>query len=354
MKYFSLALILFTISTSNITFAQSKLDPKTGTVQTDSIGTIILSKGQVIVIRGKDNQETRGSKNLKIFSKDILKTKDAAFVRVQMIDNTVIQLGPKSIFKFEQFDIKSPTNRKSIYNFVNGQLRTVIKNKAEPGDIIIKARSVAMGIRGTEILSEIYEDRDGVAHTKIALLSGKVNIDATNKNLKTIKTFDMGPGKLMDSRLLNDETSPEQTFKEIPEKEYKKLKQSDLYSSLDFVPFLSDIWSDKKSTPMINKEIDNEEEDVDIDRVGPKTSWQNELEKLQKVQHEYNRNYVQPLISIPKEEKKATRSIASVEEERPKCKMQEECMDYQYFNVKGQNVAICSKRKVSKYPRNCK
>ncbi len=345
---------LFTLMLSLIVYGQSKMGSD-GAIASDAIGQVRLAKGNITIIRGKDGKKTKASKGLKVYQKDIIKTQPRSFIRIAMIDETIIQLGPKSIFKFESFTYKSATDRKSIYNFVDGKLRTVIKNKAKKGDITIKARSVAMGIRGTEILSEIYQDASGESHTKIALLSGKVNVDATNKGLKTIKYFDLGPGKIMDSRRLKDEIEVQDILQTISDADMTELKEKSMVGSLDFVPFLTDVWDEKKATGGADTLHKRSMQKKDFNPNRRETDWNEELQKLKKLQRKKSNSFYRAVptkkeVVLHPKKKSAKRSIAV----QAACKTTERCIDYKYYKVKGKLVPICIKKEMTKGSSDCR
>lgn len=148
-------------------------DPATGKAMPKFIGELKTIKGQVFKeIQGRRTGLKVGAQ---LYPGDTLVTEEKSFVRAMMVDQSTINLGPKSSLSFESFKYTDNTNRQAIYHLIQGQLRSVIKNKAKDGDISFKAKNAVMGIRGTEVLMNQHSIGK-IEITEFALLSGRADV----------------------------------------------------------------------------------------------------------------------------------------------------------------------------------
>ena len=102
----------------------------------------------------------------------------ASFVKILMNDDTVFQVGSHSALLIERFSQGPKGGRRAIYNMLKGKMRSIFVHGAGDGDdLVIKTPSVAMGVRGTEILTDVYRTGDGrETRTDVALVSGRLDV----------------------------------------------------------------------------------------------------------------------------------------------------------------------------------
>lgn len=163
---------LFFVSTTLV--AQDfAYDPATGKAIPNFIGEIKLVKGRVF----KDTSGTLAGlkEGAQLYPGDKHVTEEKSFVRVLMVDQSIVNLGPNSELNFESFSYKSNTDRQSVYNLMKGQLRSLVKNKAKDGDIQFKTPQAVMGIRGTELLVN-HQVIGKINVSEFALLSGSADV----------------------------------------------------------------------------------------------------------------------------------------------------------------------------------
>jgi hypothetical protein len=149
-------------------------DPATGKAMPKFIGELKLVKGRVF----KDNGGKRAGlkEGAQLYPGDTLVTEEKSFVRVLMVDQSTVNLGPNSELNFESFKYNSNTDRQSVYNLMKGQLRSIVKNKAKDGDIQFKTPQAVMGIRGTELLVN-HQVIGKIDVSEFALLSGRADLN---------------------------------------------------------------------------------------------------------------------------------------------------------------------------------
>jgi hypothetical protein len=187
MKYLLKLFIPFLVFTLFIPHAFAK----------KSIGIVALLDGNVWRISNGNKKELLNNKS-KIYEGDALITGTDAFIKILMKDDTVFDLGEATKFTFEKFKLKTKKDRKAKYNFSYGKMRSIFTIKAKnKDDLKIKTPDVVMGVRGTEILADVYEKK-GKLTTNIALVSGKLNINVPSVK-GVINSLDIVPGSMFSS-----------------------------------------------------------------------------------------------------------------------------------------------------------
>lgn len=181
MKIIKNALVLFTIL-----FAQSLYAKKIGRV-TKLRGEVLKTNIEAQVVREALNEGDWVEEG------DIIESEKASFVKVLMNDDTIFSIGSSSKFSFEKFKMKTKNKRTAVYNLMRGKLRSVFTKKAPKKTLTIKTPSAAMGVRGTEIVSDVYKIA-GELRTDIALLHGKLEVTTNNG-----RKFDLSPSDLFEA-----------------------------------------------------------------------------------------------------------------------------------------------------------
>ncbi|MFZ4714792.1 MAG: FecR domain-containing protein [Bacteriovoracaceae bacterium] len=95
-----------------------------------------------------------------LFSGDKITTREKSFAQMTLLGKTVFTLGPESSLVL---------NSRDFYQ-ENGLLHTIVPH-GNPDQIKVRTPHVAMGIRGTEFMTQVKVD-----HTNVALLSGLLAI----------------------------------------------------------------------------------------------------------------------------------------------------------------------------------
>lgn len=124
---------------------------------------------------------------------DIIESEKASFMKVLMKDDTIFSVGPATKFAFEQFEMKTKNERTATYNLIKGKLRSVFTKKAPTRSLHIKTPTASMGVRGTEIVSDVYRVK-GQLKTDIALIHGKLEVTT-----KLGKKFDLNPAEIFEA-----------------------------------------------------------------------------------------------------------------------------------------------------------
>ncbi len=157
------------------------------------IGKIVIAKGSVSVI-DQAGEVHEGKQLYELSIGDKIQTGSSSYVKLLMKDDSVFQVGPNSEFALENFDFKNKNERTAVYNLAKGQLRSWFVHKSPEKTLTIKTPTASMGIRGTEILTDVYKDDGGQFKTDIALIRGKLEVAAAAIGGKIM----LNPGQLLD------------------------------------------------------------------------------------------------------------------------------------------------------------
>lgn len=106
-----------------------------------------------------------------IFFGDKIRTEEKSLLKIKMNHNTMLTLGPKS-----KMEIKSEET-----NLHSGILRTLIPH-GNLDKIKLTTPHAAMGIRGTEFITQVKEGK-----TIVALLTGSLDINQGGENRELLK-----------------------------------------------------------------------------------------------------------------------------------------------------------------------
>ena len=160
----------------------------------EPIGKIVKVKGDVkIVLEGGEQQEAKALAELELGS--LVQTGNGSYAKVIMKDDTVFQIGPNSDFSLDQFDFETKNKRTAAYSLTKGQLRSWFVHKSPDKTLTIKTPTASMGIRGTEILTDVYSDTEGNSKTDIALVRGKLEVASNALGEKIM----LSPGQMLDN-----------------------------------------------------------------------------------------------------------------------------------------------------------
>jgi len=152
---------------------------------TESIGRVVKLYGEIERVKFGGESKVLDKGDF-LYVGDVIQSHKKSFAKILMKDDTVFQIGPKSKFIIEEFKMKTKADRKATYKLKYGKLRSLFTVKAPKRSLTIKTPLASMGIRGTEILTDVYKYK-GRIKTDIALISGKLELMTKKRNffLKT-------------------------------------------------------------------------------------------------------------------------------------------------------------------------
>jgi hypothetical protein len=122
----------------------------------DSIGAIKKINGAATVVREKG--ELKVNLGDPVFMKDVLKTDKNGSLGITFKDNTMISLGPNTVYTIDEYVFKASDQKmafvskisKGTLNFVSGNL-----TKMAPDAVKVKTPEATIGFRGTHCLVQV-------------------------------------------------------------------------------------------------------------------------------------------------------------------------------------------------------
>jgi len=281
-----LIIYLWIISSLLPTFAQKEegkdfsYDKESKSIIPKYMGKVFLHKGNSKVIR-KDGTKQSLKKDSKIYPGDTIQTQRASLVKVEMVDTTLLTIGPESLFRLENWEYKTKEDRKGTFNIIKGKMRSHFKVKASvDGALKVRTGSISMGIRGTRILAQNYDRGDKVVVNHVAVLTGKAKVYDSIKDEK----LELGAGGQYISFVKPNGKVLKTIKTPLSPNELKYLKADDKNPSKYFRPFLKEFTSksidQSKSAGESAKEYGRSTYEKKALRSSKSPQWQKTLNKL--------------------------------------------------------------------------
>ena len=160
----------------------------------DFVARVSKYRGDVSVEEGSSGQKrVIGKVGAYLYEGERIVTGGSSFIKILMRDDTVFQLGSHSTLVLEKFRMNNRNDRSATYNMLKGKMKSIFVHKADDNALLIKAPSVSMGVRGTEILVDVYKVDNDELKTDISLLEGGLVVKLDNAD--TI--YRLEPGEIL-------------------------------------------------------------------------------------------------------------------------------------------------------------
>jgi hypothetical protein len=159
---------------------------------TQNIQPAILNIGKIIKVKGTVLRNNQVAKEGDLLSEgDTIETKERAFARMKMEDETVINLGQKSKINLKDYKLNDPDNRIVDINLIVGKVKTHFVKKLEgnKGSLKVSTKLASFGVRGTEFITE----NTASGKTKMLLLEGKVILTKKKKDSEEKQEIEIRP-----------------------------------------------------------------------------------------------------------------------------------------------------------------
>jgi|GEM_PF-2076323 len=296
-------MVTLTLSLGLSTFTNAEqdfvIDPLTSKAIPKHLAKVKFKKGDVFRI-DEDGKKSELGQGGKIQKGDTVETGQGSFVSFEVIDDSIISLGANSKFVFSQFEFKDKKDRKSVYNFLQGQMRANIPNKAKPGDLEFKSKSVSMGVRGTIFLANRMKqgtNPDGEEIFESAVLEGKVLVRERLAGEKKDNELAVG-----DHYISENGENPAMHMKQLSVEEVNNYLKMEADPSKEQLPLLdpfqgavAKVGTGSSLRKPASLEGHGGEErpakGAKVENEGNKKGfWRNSLQKLNDVLHHYNEN----------------------------------------------------------------
>jgi len=178
---------------------------------TEPAGKVVGVSGKVLA---RDDKGTRKMREMKtgdaIEKGEIINTDSRASIKLLMSDRSIVDLGPSSLFKVDEYQLKNGPDRDVQMSLDYGTTRmSVNRPVGDKGKFVIRTKSATMGVRGTEFIvasdlkalptgeppavkAKLAADNKAVrakgagpersrATTSITVIHGKVEVSETTK-----------------------------------------------------------------------------------------------------------------------------------------------------------------------------
>ena len=158
--------------------------------------------GQAVSVSGKVLIRSEGSQTMqmnflkpgdKINQGAIINTVSNGAVKLLMTDKTVLDLGPSSLFKVNEYQLKSGSDRKVDVALDYGQVRASVNQpvSSDKGKFTIRTKAATMGVRGTEFVIQAgFPPKAGeppsVQQTQLTVIKGRVELSDPTVNIPPV------------------------------------------------------------------------------------------------------------------------------------------------------------------------
>jgi hypothetical protein len=176
-------ILIFLAFASSLHAEDFTFNKETGKTVPNYVGELKILKGSAYK-QNKNGRVIPIKIGARFYKDDTIVTKNKSYLRVIIVDDTVLNLGSNTEMNFEEFKFSDKTDRQMTLNLIKGQIRSMVQNKAKEHDIVFKTRSAAVGIRGTEVLVN-YQSVKNLDISEFALIEGTAEV-TDNKGQKQI------------------------------------------------------------------------------------------------------------------------------------------------------------------------
>ncbi len=197
------------------------------TVSAKEIGKVVKTVGKVVRMNKEHKLNDVLKAGTKVYRFDEIQTAKSSFIKILLNDDTIFQLGGNSKFKFEKYNSKQGKKKRATYRLLYGKMRSLFI-KQQSADVMITTPTVSMGIRGTEVLTDVFWDKDDfkatTPKTEVALLSGKLELNIGELTKEGLSTMELNSGEVFDSSKALQPKLRSLSVQKMPKAIFKKLK----------------------------------------------------------------------------------------------------------------------------------
>lgn len=144
-----------------------------------SVGKVVALSGDAIITR--DGKQVKATKASELEKSDVIKTDNNSKMQILFNDETIISVGKNSTLKISDY-VFEKNNVKAEFTMGNGVFRTITGKigKIAPDNFKLKTKSASIGIRGTQIVTEVDDKVE-----KIFCTEGKIEVSYSNPSIGT-------------------------------------------------------------------------------------------------------------------------------------------------------------------------
>ncbi len=161
----------------------------TSTFASDNVGSAVSVTGKVLM--RNESASAAQMVFLKVGDKiqvgSIINTGSNGAVKLLMTDKTIVDLGPSSLFKVNEYQLKNGSDRNVDVSVEYGKVRASVNQHLtnDKGKFTIRTKAATMGVRGTEfVVSAPMASKGGQPaaseQTQLTVIKGRVDVATAN------------------------------------------------------------------------------------------------------------------------------------------------------------------------------
>lgn len=136
---------------------------------------VLTSKSGAVFIKGREVRAAITNQNL--YPGETLITGSDGSAKVLLRDDSLMDLGPGSSFKIDQFIGDGSENRQASFTVLYGRLRALVTKALKSGSKFdVRTPDSVMGVRGTEFIVNIPRDGRSATRTEVTVVTGAVQL----------------------------------------------------------------------------------------------------------------------------------------------------------------------------------
>lgn len=152
---------------------------ETGKAMPNFVAELKLMKGRILRTTGGRPQVVQVGE--KFYPNDVVTTDERSTMKLLVVDDTWLAIGPSSEIQFSEFDFREKTDRKITFDLRKGRLSANVRQPVKSGRVNFRSRYTSMAVRGTKIMMN-YREVNGTGVTEYALIEGKALVtDSSGK-----------------------------------------------------------------------------------------------------------------------------------------------------------------------------
>jgi hypothetical protein len=135
-----------------------------------NVAKVVAFSGEATIVRGDENIKV--TSGIELLKSDVIKTSDNTKLQLIFKDETVVTIGKNSEFKINDYIFdEEQNNYNANLGLMQGTFRTITGKigKVAPNKFKLNSKSASIGIRGTQILSNVELSGDTIYCTEGAI-----------------------------------------------------------------------------------------------------------------------------------------------------------------------------------------
>jgi len=185
--------------------------PSYANLANSNVGKVVTVSGKVFArvapVEKQDTTPRRIKPGDPIYQNDVISTPSDGFLKILFSDESILDIGPSTLFKVDQYELKNGKDRQVELSMKYGKVRSLINQSVgNKGKFRFRTKGATMGVRGTEFIvksdlrmeqqaGSLMDDNASpdVTATQITVVTGKVAV-ASKSIGGSSNTMELGAG----------------------------------------------------------------------------------------------------------------------------------------------------------------